>query len=238
MKKRFIRHGFNMVEVALALAIIAIGISSILVLFPVGANANKAAIANNNLADIAEYMMSYIRAGVTSEWIWNADHPDSQKKFFTDNIKKHGENGWYATVGDDEGLILDWEKPSNSDEYKMTVKDVSLTRITENLYRLGDNRAFLFTQISGGNIDFAAVVKIWGEEIKMDVPVIVEEDKDDYKDGVEYQALNSGTENEIDRFAKVFCVEVSWPAQAPLQNRERRVFRQEFFNEAFKKTTP
>lgn len=34
MKKRFIRHGFNMVEVALALAIIAIGISSILVLFP------------------------------------------------------------------------------------------------------------------------------------------------------------------------------------------------------------
>ncbi|MBS1451745.1 MAG: prepilin-type N-terminal cleavage/methylation domain-containing protein [Lentisphaeria bacterium] len=249
MKKRFIKHGFNMVEVALALAIIAIGISSILVLFPVGANANKAAIANNNLADIAEYMMSYIRAGVTSEWIWNADHPDNQKKFFTDNIKKHGENDWYATVGDGEGLILDWEETTlGSGKYEMTVKEkkskqepnpkVSLTRITENLYRLGDNRAFLFTQISGGNIDFAAVVKIWGEEIKMDVPVIVEEDKDDYKDGVEYQALNSGTENEIDRFAKVFCVEVSWPAQAPLQNRERRVFRQEFFNEAFKKTTP
>lgn len=249
MKKRFIKHGFNMVEVALALAIIAIGISSILVLFPVGANANKAAIANNNLADIAEYMMSYIRAGVTSEWIWNADHPDNQKKFFTDNIKKHGENDWYATVGDDEGLILDWEEtPLGSGKYEMTVKekksnqepkDVSLTRITENLYRLGDNRAFLFTQISGGNIDFAAVVKIWGEEIKMDVPVIVEEDKDDYKDGVEYQALNPGIENEIDRFAKVFCVEVSWPAQAPLQNRERRVFRQEFFNEAFKMpTTP
>lgn len=246
MKKRFIRHGFNMVEVALALAIIAIGISSILVLFPVGANANKAAIANNNLADIAEYMMSYIRAGVTSEWIWNADHPDNQKKFFTDNIKKHGEDGWYATVGD-EGLILDWEEtPPGSGEYEMTVEEknsnkpqkVTLTRITENLYVLGDNRAFLFTQISGGNIDFAAVVKIWGEEIKMDVPVIVEEDNDDYKDGVEYQALNSGTENEIDRFAKVFCVEVSWPAQAPLQNRERRVFRQEFFNEAFKKTTP
>ena len=257
MKKRFIRHGFNMVEVALALAIIAIGISSILVLFPVGANANKAAIANNNLADIAEYMMSYIRAGVTSEWIWNADHPDNQKKFFTDNIKKHGEDGWYATVGDDEGLILDWEEtPLGSGKYEMTVEEkksnqepeqepkvVSLTRITENLYRLGDNRAFLFTQISGGNIDFAAVVKIWGEEIKMDVPVIVEEDNDDYKDGVKYQALNSRPENEIDRneidrFAKVFCVEFSWPAQAPLQNRERRVFRQEFFNEAFKKTTP
>ena len=90
MKKRFIRHGFNMVEVALALAIIAIGISSILVLFPVGANANKAAIANNNLADIAEYMMSYIRAGVTSEWIANAERSEGapENNFFTDNIKK------------------------------------------------------------------------------------------------------------------------------------------------------
>ena len=108
------------------------------------------------------------------------------------------------------------------------------SQITENLYTLdSDNRAFLFTQISGGNIDFAAVVKIWGEEIEMDVPIVTP------GTGVEYKKLPSGTANDIDKFAKVFCVEVSWPAQAPLQNRERRVFRQEFFNEAFKMpTTP
>ena len=164
MKKRFIRHGFNMVEVALALAIIAIGISSILVLFPVGANANKAAIANNNLADIAEYMMSYIRAGVTSEWIANAERSEGtpENNFFTDKIKKRTSgnastpSSWYPDTAD-KGLVLDW-KEVGSDKYEMTVKEAGSSssigsQITENLYTLdSDNRAFLFTQISGGNI--------------------------------------------------------------------------------------
>ena len=240
MKKRFIRHGFNMVEVTLALAIIAIGISSILVLFPVGANANKAAIANNNLADIAEYMMSYIRAGVTSEWIAIAEG-ESDEEFFTKNIEMRGNNNWYATVGDDKGLDLDWKEENGV--YKMTVTETGSgtaigNRITENLYTLdSDNRAFLFTQISGGNIDFAAVVKIWRESIKMDVPVIAISGAEGSEGGVKYQKLN-GIDNAINQYAMVFCVEVSWPAQAPLQNRERRVFRQEFFNEAFRKLTP
>ena len=49
MKKRLIKHYFNMVEIALALAVLAIGMSSILVLFPVGINANKAAIAERRI---------------------------------------------------------------------------------------------------------------------------------------------------------------------------------------------
>ena len=56
MKRQIRKHPFNMVEVALAMAIIAIGLSGILVLFPVGINASKSAIADNNLADIAEYI--------------------------------------------------------------------------------------------------------------------------------------------------------------------------------------
>ena len=53
MKRQIRKHPFNMVEIALAMAIIAIGLSGILVLFPVGINASKSAIADNNLADIA-----------------------------------------------------------------------------------------------------------------------------------------------------------------------------------------
>ena len=166
-----------------------------------------------------------------------------ENNFFTDNIKKRTSgnastpSSWYPDTAD-KGLVLDW-KEVGSDKYEMTVKEAGSSssigsQITENLYTLdSDNRAFLFTQISGGNIDFAAVVKIWGEEIEMDVPIVTP------GTGVEYKKLPSGTANDIDKFAKVFCVEVSWPAQAPLQNRERRVFRQEFFNEAFKMpTTP
>ncbi|WP_302812132.1 type IV pilus modification PilV family protein [Victivallis vadensis] len=68
MKYAIKRHYFNMIEVALALAIIAIGLSSILVLFPVGLNANKSSIANNNLADVAEYMIGYLRAYTIANW--------------------------------------------------------------------------------------------------------------------------------------------------------------------------
>lgn len=159
--------------------------------------------------------MSYIRAGVTSEWIAIAKG-ESDEEFFTKNIEMRGKNNWYATVGDDKGLDLDWKEENG--EYKMTVTETGSNkpignRITENLYTLdSDNRAFLFTQISGGNIDFAAVVKIWRESIKMDVPVIAISGAEGSEGGVKYQKLN-GIDNAINQYAMVFCVEVSWPAQ-------------------------
>ena len=68
MKKRYVKHGFNMVEVALALAVIGIGITSIMVLFPVGINANKAAIADNNTADVAEYLLGYVQMRINDDF--------------------------------------------------------------------------------------------------------------------------------------------------------------------------
>ena len=61
-----------MIEVALAMAIIAIGISSILVLFPVGINASKSAIADNNLADIAEYIFGYYKTAKLHDFYSNS----------------------------------------------------------------------------------------------------------------------------------------------------------------------
>lgn len=52
---------FNMIEVLLALTVIAIGMSSILGLFPVGLNASRNAIAENMSADVADQMVTYIR---------------------------------------------------------------------------------------------------------------------------------------------------------------------------------
>ena len=53
-----IRYNFNMVEIALATAVIAIGISSILVLFPIGINATRAAIEENCYSDAVETLLS------------------------------------------------------------------------------------------------------------------------------------------------------------------------------------
>ncbi|MFA6099243.1 MAG: hypothetical protein WC808_06965 [Patescibacteria group bacterium] len=52
---------FNMIEVALAMAIIAFGMTSILGLFPVGLNACRNAVAENYSADAVEQFSSYLK---------------------------------------------------------------------------------------------------------------------------------------------------------------------------------
>ncbi len=52
---------FNMIEVALAMAIIAFGMTSILGLFPVGLNACRNSIAENCAADTVEQFSSYLK---------------------------------------------------------------------------------------------------------------------------------------------------------------------------------
>ena len=65
MKSKLIVFRFNMIEIALALVILAIGLSSVLVLFPIGLNAGKSSVADNNLANVAEQVMAYLQSELT-----------------------------------------------------------------------------------------------------------------------------------------------------------------------------
>ena len=62
MRKQY----FNLIEIALAIAIIAVGMSSVLVLFPAGLNAVNSAAADNSAPDAvhsrARYTTSVARA--------------------------------------------------------------------------------------------------------------------------------------------------------------------------------
>ena len=62
---------FNMIEIALALVILAVGLSSVLVLFPIGLNAGKSSVAENNLADVAEQVAAYLQSELTVPANWN-----------------------------------------------------------------------------------------------------------------------------------------------------------------------
>ena len=62
------KFNFNMVEIALAMVVIALGISGILGLFSVGVNAKKAAINENNIADAAEYILGLYRAVIVENY--------------------------------------------------------------------------------------------------------------------------------------------------------------------------
>lgn len=66
--KKMIRRRFNLIEVTMALAVVAIGLMSVTVLFPIGANANRDAIGENYAADAGEQMLTYLANSATSNW--------------------------------------------------------------------------------------------------------------------------------------------------------------------------
>lgn len=242
-----------MVEIALALAVLAIGMSSILVLFPVGINANKSAIADNNLADIGEYLMGYLRAGCAAEWAKIAKDkkeaeeaaetgggsvsPPSRSDFFFSNKIATSYNQ-VKDIGETSGKGID---PLSAD-YK---KDGDLW-ITDNLYWLKidpsdpkakyKNSVFLYKQMTGDIVDFAAVVKVWREEYSF---YALNPEDNDYtrvtvSPGTSGSVDPDSDSDSVNLYATVLCIEISWPAQAPYDQREKRLFRQEIFNEAFR----
>lgn len=58
---KHIRHYFNMVEILLALGVVAIGICSVMVLFPVGSAATRDAVMENYAANSADQMLHLIK---------------------------------------------------------------------------------------------------------------------------------------------------------------------------------
>ncbi len=59
---------FNLIEIALAIAIIAVGMSSVLVLFPAGLNAVNSATADNSAPDAVQYLAGYVESRIRHEW--------------------------------------------------------------------------------------------------------------------------------------------------------------------------
>ena len=208
LSNRYNRYYFNMIEVALAMAIIAIGISSILVLFPVGLNANKAAIAENNLADVSEYVMGFLRAGHASEWASNSTNFSS---------------GFPTSPSNDPGDGATWTPIANT-----------------NLYRAGSNNNILkFEQItqttSGPVADFSAVIQVWkeaDEDFKRQV-FCPDLRTSDAPPRSMYEIFPEAA-IQLSPYAKALCLEISWPAEAPYANREKRIYRFEIFTQSFK----
>lgn len=224
MKNKIQKYPFNMVEIALAMAIIAIGLSGILVLFPVGINASKSAIADNNLADIAEYIMGYLQAGCNADWIWLAENPTPVTYPFTDTLatetdKENWENDPFSKGKDGFSLDANGDSPDFPDNIEGGSSDA-----LNNLRKGSEKGVFLYRQISNGVVDFAAVVRVWKEDVHFWAPSITGALPDKFTD----------TSSSLKGYAQNLCIEISWPIEMSYADREKRIFRLEIFNQAYK----
>jgi hypothetical protein len=213
-----IKYRFNLVEVMLAIVILSVGMASIFVLFPAGLSNHRSAMAENSIADMAELVISHIRA-------------QAALKGTADDFGGAGDE-FSGTPPTDVPGSFEWRTVSSSDPW--TVKKVQ-------------NGLYFVRQLSGPAddpyVDFAAVVRVYQDdnyEAELFVPVSAAGDAlySDAKHSSDWN-LNEDDGASLKELAVgstvlPLIVEISYPADMPYDERTKAYFRFEIFNEQYK----
>lgn len=212
---KLMKYRFNLVEVMLAIVVLSLGMASIFVLFPAGLSNHRSAMAENSIADMAELVISRIRAKAALEGTTDG----------FGGIASEFSGDPATDVGDD------WRSVSSSDPW--TVK-----KINNGLYVVRQ----LSGPADDPYVDFAAVVRVYTDDNYLDelfAPVsasggaLYAEAKHSGSwslgadDDAKLKALSVGSA------VLPLIVEISYPADVPYADRTKAYFRFEIFNELY-----
>ena len=218
MKKQ---HPFNMVEILLALGVIAIGICSVMVLFPVGANASRDSIMEEYAATSAEQMLNMINFRL--HMYDPGTH--STTKYWNDYIGTTADGGGHLTPVGSTG------RPSDSDiegmNTKLDLDSASDWSSTNSLLGGSALEGSIFSY-SGSNNYFQVVVH-------KDTPAAslssIQADLIDFRalgvlwvDKVDFNGTNLPY-----TMAARLNLELSWPVEIPYASRQKAYYTLEVF---------
>lgn len=213
---------FNMIEVLLALAVIAVGMTSILGLFPVGINASRDAVAENSSADVADQMITYLRVineSVKRDPSTNAIIPPTN---YDNNIKATGTSAYQESKYSDEtvintqsALFLNYYKTGDvsttSSTFPRVAEGWSIFRTTT--VALLEPQMFFIVQGpnctgDGGNrnIDYSAMALVW-------------------KSAVLFSCNDSALQPSPYIYSGQLNIELSWPLELPYSERKKRYYQ-------------
>ena len=235
-------YKFNMVEIALAIAIIAIGLSAVLVLFPVGINATRSAMDENSSADVSEYVANFVRGKCLSHWKTTyEDWRSGSNNPLTSDLTFTSPSGLWAASKPETPENPDApEKLNDITDYTVTTTDPK-----SGLRRIGaaGSGLFRFSRVTAeGEETFAALVKIWsdpndirntGSATSAACPVYIPDAADGFAQkriGELNLVLPNGTSVDAGHFAQSVLVEISWPTTAAEEDRTSRTFRVDVYN--------
>ncbi len=221
---------YNLVEVILALGVVAIGVVSIMALFPIGANASRDASMETYAANVSDEMLQFVKYRLKQ-----VDDTDDQQKIddrWKDLIGETDSDGAITetkptkakldvdiTKLDDTGV---WKTPDTAifgDIFESThtiyqhdtdkqVFQLLSHRNTDDV-KLGDTDSDPKKDFAT-NVDFRAIAYIWKEQIVMD-QTLHDDSKVSYKTGVRIN------------------VRVTWPAEIPYDSRQKADYVLEVF---------
>ncbi len=213
MNRRF--RQYNLVEVILALGVVAIGVVSIMALFPIGASATRDAAMetySSNAADEMFHMLQFmaLNDGTTLDDSWNkwikADTKlgTSKPNYTDDNTDKDKwERLGDSTKGIDGNIFQ--AKPAKKGVFLLISHHDSSADKDAALADAGDTESD--NTITYEKVDFRAVVLVWKENVR--------EDPTDATKDIGF-----------DEAAKL-VIEVSWPEEMPYAARQKRYFSYE-----------
>ena len=192
---------FTLVEVTMAIGVIAVGMVGIMALFPIGFQASKSAIADNYSSELVDQFMQVVAMQCKMYEDTNGDG----------TVDMYGWNNWINNKIPDKNNKPDMTNLSVTKNGEvMPGSGIGLyygvTSTTDGVYYI--------EQKSGDIVDFSAAMALWWEEIDYDT------DGDNLPDA-------SIPSNKAVRL----CVEISWPVAKPYEYREKRYYVRELFNQ-------
>ena len=207
-----------MVEILLALGVIAIGICSVMVLFPVGANASRDSIMEEYAATSAEQMLNMINFRLH---MYDAG-TGSTTKYWNDYIGTTPEGNGSLTTGSTG-------RPSDTDIAALDLSDATgWSSGTTALLGGTALQGSIFAQSGSSNTYFQIVVHKDEDNASLNA---IDESKIDFRalavfwvDKVNF----NGTPLDY-TYAARLNLEVSWPVEIPYASRQKAYYTLEVF---------
>jgi hypothetical protein len=193
---------FNMIEVTLAIAVVGLGMTAIMGLFPVGFQASRNAIGDNYSANAAEQFMAYIARKCNDPTV-------IATKTAWDSLISWDQLGTPNNFADDVDGSISITIPTAADEDS----NFSLTAVEGNIYpHLTNTQLYWIKSGSSTVTDFYAAVRIWRSQIT----------------GLWLFDQNADIPYTI---ATRLNVEISWPVDKPYASRDKKYYCIELFRQ-------
>jgi len=222
---------FNMIEILLALGVIAIGMTSILGLFPVGLNASRQAVAENSSANVAEQMSTYLQV-INESVKRNALGVIIPPTNYDNNIKTTGTTPYLTSKY--ASLDIDTKSTAFLTAYKAgniilgsAATDTNFPRVANKwaIFKSTQNGMFFIvqgpncTEDSGSRpVDYAAMALVWKSTVQIK-HLKAHGVASNPGDWLDFPLAPSYT-----KFGQL-NIELSWPLELPYAERKYRYYQ-------------
>lgn len=217
------KNYFNMVEIVLALSVVAIAIVSLMGMLPVALRASKNSVADNSVAATVEVMKSFIdRQYKTKDKFCGEDPDNPDADSFLKQFQK-GKPTYSATTilafGDSNPKFPASSADLKNYAFQITNGDTNGTFLVELFSGEFSSDKFAVT-------DFDADVRVWYDKLDGEIYIPIHTGSSDYAKNF-YQ--KDGTYEVPLTHACTFYIEVSWPSGIKYENQEHRLYKFDYF---------